>query len=122
MQRLVRVALALACAAMLTTVASCAGMITGGPLLRPGEPTGTLQVLNRSRVTITAVLISNCNASTYGLNRLPDGVTIPPGRSYDFKVSAGCWDVDAGAYGVGEARQRLNVRAGGLMRYSVTGG
>jgi len=68
------------------------------------------------------VLISNCNASTYGLNRLPDGVTIPPGRSYDFKVSAGCWDVDAGAYGVGEARQRLNVRAGGLMRYSVTGG
>jgi len=122
MQRLVRVVLALACVAMLTTVASCADMITGGPLLRPGEPTGTLQVFNRSRVTITAVLISRCSASSYGLNRLPSGVTIPPGRSYDFKLSAGCWDVDAGAYGIGEARQQLTVRAGGLMRYGVTGG
>lgn len=102
--------------------ASCASMITGGPLIREGEPTGIIQVVNGSSATVTTVLISDCSASTYGLNRLPSGVTIPPGRSYTFRVSAGCWDVDAGyGWGTGyaEARQRMNVRAGGGVRYTV---
>lgn len=67
-------------------------------------------------------LISNCSASTYGLNRLPDGVSIPRGRSYRFTVSAGCWDVDAGTWGVGEARQRMTVAPNQVTRYMVTGG
>ena len=67
-------------------------------------------------------LISNCSASTYGLNHLPDGVSIPRERSYRFTVSAGCWDVDAGTSGVGEARQRMTVAPNQMTRYTVTGG
>lgn len=117
MHRIVRVASAIALASLLT---GCAGMITGGPLIRPGEPTGAIAVINRTSHTIGVVAISACSASTYGLNRLPDGVSIPPGRSYQFQVSAGCWDADAGAFGVGEARQRLTVGAGAVTRYTVT--
>jgi len=68
------------------------------------------------------VLISACSASTYGLNRIPRGTTIGSGQSYTFEVSAGCWDVDAGSVGTGEARQRMTVDAGRVTRYTVTGG
>ena len=44
---------------------------------------------------------------------------INPGASRRFEVSAGCWDVDAGAFGVGEARQRMTVAAGGITTYTV---
>lgn len=117
MLRIARVALALSMTGLLT---ACAGMITGGPLIRPGEPTGAIAVVNRTSHPIGVVAISACSASTYGLNRLPDGVSIPSGRSYQFEVSAGCWDVDAGAFGVGDARQRMTVTAGGVTRYTVT--
>ncbi|GAM99447.1 hypothetical protein U91I_03100 [alpha proteobacterium U9-1i] len=117
MMNTVRVALAAACAIGL---AGCAGMITGGPLIRPGEPTGVIQVANGSGYNVNVVLISACNVSTYGLNRLPDGAGIAPGRSYDFQVSAGCWDVSAGSTsGMVEARQRMNIPAGGGVRYTV---
>ena len=108
--------------AIASTVAlsACESMITGGPLIRPGEPTGAIEVANSSSNTIHHVAISDCDASTYGLNRLPDGAEIPPGRSYRFTVSAGCWDVDAGSLGVGEARQRMQVGPGGGVRYTVT--
>lgn len=66
------------------------------------------------------VLISNCNASTYGLNRLPSGVSIPSGRSYQFTVSAGRRDVDGGLIRVGEARQRLQVPAGRITPYTIS--
>ena len=95
-------------------------MITGGELLRPGEPTGTLTVINGTGGQIDVVTISECAASTYGFDRLPDNVSIGPGQSYNFAVSAGCWDVDAGAFGVGEARQRLSVAANGTTEYTVT--
>lgn len=116
MSRILRAA---AVAALSLSTAACADMITGGDLLRPGEPTGVIIVENATGSPVTAVLISNCNASTYGLNRLPTGLSIPPGRSYQFTVSAGCWDVDAGRAGA-EARQRMQVRAGGGVRYTVT--
>ena len=117
MMNILRVALAAACA---IAVSSCAGMITGGPLLRPGEPTGIIQVANGSGYNVNVVLISACNVSTYGLNRLPSGMGIPPGNSYDFQVSAGCWDVSAGSTsGQVEARQRMNIPAGGGVRYIV---
>lgn len=117
MRRLARPALALSVVTLLT---GCAGMITGGPLIRPGEPTGAIAVINRTSHPIAVVSISACSASTYGLNRLPDGVSIPSGRSYQFQVSAGCWDVDAGAVGVGDARQRMTVSAGQVTGYTVT--
>jgi hypothetical protein len=101
-------------------LAGCESMITGGPLLRPGEPTGFIEVVNATGMRVDAVAISDCDASTYGLNRLPDGAGIAPGRSYRFTVSAGCWDVAAGAIGVGDARQRMQVAAGGGVRYTVT--
>lgn len=101
-------------------LAGCESLITGGELLRPGEPTGVIEVVNDTGMSVDAVLISDCNASTYGLNRLPGGVSIPPGGSYTFTVSAGCWDVDAGVIGYGEARQRMQVRANGGVRYTVS--
>jgi hypothetical protein len=115
MKRLSGVAAILMLAASL---AGCASLVTGGPLVRPGEPTGALEIVNGSSRTFTAILISRCSASTYGLNRLPSGVRVPPGRSYRFTVSAGCWDVDAGlAYN--EARFRTQVPAGRLVRHTI---
>lgn len=86
-----------AVAALAVTTAGCGSLLTGGPLIRPNEPTGGLQIQNVSRSnSIDVVLISDCSASTYGLNRLPSGYSIPPGGSYTFTLSAGCWDVGAG--------------------------
>ena len=103
-------------------LAGCSGdaWITGGELVEPGTSTGTIEVVNGTSDQLHAVLISNCDASTYGLNRLPEGMAIPSGGRYQWTVSAGCWDVDAGTYGVGEARQRMNVAAGGITEYTVT--
>jgi hypothetical protein len=102
-------------------LAGCASMVTGGPLIRPGEPTGTIRVSNGSPYLVDVVLISACSASTYGLNRLPGGSSIPPGRSYDFTVSAGCWDVGAGSVSGGgqQAYQRMNIAPGGGVNYTV---
>lgn len=94
--------------------------VTGGPLVRPGEPTGVIQVVNRSGYSLTSVLLAPCSASSYGLNRLPSGVRVGPGQSYTFRVSAGCWAVLAGLAGH-EARQDMQVRAGGGVVYTVTG-
>ena len=100
----------------------CMSLVTGGPLVRSGEPTGTLVVENASGIPLNVVLISACSASTYGLNRLPRGTGIPPGGRYPFTVSAGCWDVDAGSTATGgEARQRMSVEAGRTTVYTVTG-
>jgi hypothetical protein len=103
-------------------LAACSGdaWITGGDLVEPGTATGTIEVVNATSDQLHAVLISNCDTSTYGLNRLPEGMAIPSGGRYQWTVSAGCWDVDAGTFGVGEARQRMSVAAGGITQYTVT--
>lgn len=89
--------LRIAAVAALIATSGCASLITGGDLIRPGEPTGVLEVRNVSRTNrIDVVMMSDCSASTYGLNRLPSGYSIPPGGSYRFTVSAGCWDVGGG--------------------------
>lgn len=110
-----------AAAFVLTALAGCSGdaWITGGELIRPGEPTGTITVINNTSRYIDVILISECNASTYGLDRLPENVSLATGQSYSFTVSAGCWDVDAGSIGYGEARQRMTVAAGGITEYTV---
>ncbi|MCH8490413.1 MAG: hypothetical protein LAT81_10870 [Oceanicaulis sp.] len=109
-----------------TLVAGCESMITGGPLIRPGEPTGVIEVVNNSGLTINSVAISNCSASTYGLNRLPNGVVIPHGRSYSFPVSAGCWDVLAGVYNAdfshADTRRRITVAPNVRFRFHVNDG
>lgn len=118
MKTILRSAVALASLAVL---AGCSGLITGGDLIRSGEATGTIEVVNDTGGTLDVVLISSCDASTYGLDRLGDIEVIPPGGVRPFTVSAGCWDVDAGAFGVGEARQRMTVAPGGITRYTVEG-
>lgn len=117
MKRIATAAAVLAAAAVLS---GCASLITGGELIRPGEPTGIIQVNNRTSHAMNVVLISSCNASTYGLNRLPSGTAIRSGGSYQFTVSAGCWDVDGGVIGVGEARQRLTVSPGRITPYTIS--
>tara|TARA_R110002072_G_scaffold260612_2_gene419058 strand:+ start:1784 stop:2146 length:363 start_codon:yes stop_codon:yes gene_type:complete len=94
--------------------------VTGGPLVRAGEQTGVIQVVNRSGYSLTSVLLARCSAPSYGLNRLPDGVRIAPGQSYSFRVGAGCWAVLAGLAGQ-DARRDMNVRAGGGVIYTVNG-
>lgn len=119
-EKMIRVCLCgLSCLAI-TAVTGCTSLVTGGDLVRAGEATGTIAVVNETGDVLDTVLISDCGASTYGLDRLPDGVSIPPGGNYAFTVSAGCWDVDAGAMGIGEARQRMDVRVGGVTEYVVT--
>ena len=114
-----RTLLKAAAAAAVIATSGCASLITGGELIRPGEPTGTIRVTNVSAGAINVVLISNCSASTYGLNRLPSGMAIPRGRSYDFTVSSGCWDVAAGIIGYGETRRRMQIDPGGGVDWSV---
>jgi hypothetical protein len=116
MKTMLRIAAVVALAA--TT--SCASLITGGELIRPGEPTGTIRVTNVGRGAVNVVLISDCNASTYGLNRMASGEVILPGRSRDFTVSAGCWDVAAGIVGYGDARRRMQIAPGGGFDWNVS--
>lgn len=111
-------------AALISAALACSGCantdwIDGGPLIRPGEPTGFIDVVNATPRTVNAVLISNCNASTYGLNRISPSNPIYSGQTRRFTVSAGCWDVDAGSIGYGEAKQRMTVAPGRLTRYTV---
>lgn len=104
--------------ALTLAVAGCS--VTGGDLIRPGEPTATLIVDNASGGWIDAVVISDCDNFTYGLNRLGQGESIPPGGEASFTLSAGCWDVGAGEYAGGEAYDRMVLTAGMIMTYTVT--
>ncbi|MDC7684740.1 hypothetical protein PQU92_15755 [Asticcacaulis sp. BYS171W] len=103
------------CMLGLALLSGCSSYIQGGDLIRPNEPTGTLRLSNDTGAPIGVVLVSNCNHSTYGLNRLPKGYEIPTGGHYDFKVSAGCWDVSAGRVlghnSWSEGRKRVTVNA-----------
>jgi hypothetical protein len=76
-------------------------------------------VVNASPRVVNAVTMSRCSASTYGFNRISPSNPINSGQTRRFTVSAGCWDVDAGSIGYGEAKQRMNVAAGRLTRYTV---
>lgn len=122
MKTLFRAATVAAVIALAGGVAGCETFVTGGELIRPGEPTGVIRINNTSRVAINVVLIANCSTMTYGLNRLPSGMSIPAGRSYDFRVSAGCWAVAAGRTGTGDARTEFQVRPGGRANFYVRGG
>jgi hypothetical protein len=114
--RLRAAALALTLAAL--PAGGCASMITGGPLVTGTRPTAQIVIDNQSGVGVNVVLLSTCSASTYGLNRLPSGLTIPYGGSHGFTVDAGCWDVAVGRVGYGDTRERIDVPAN--TRYVLT--
>lgn len=109
---------AAACAAIM--LSGCSDLITGGHLIRQGEPTGVIEVVNHTESTMGAILISACEVGSYGLNRLPEGSVLHHGESYTFTVSAGCWDVNVGVAGLVEGRQRMQVPPNGGVRYVVT--
>jgi hypothetical protein len=93
--------------------------VQGGPLVRdPNGPTGKIVVDNKSGYTLGAVLLSDCDSSTYGLNRLPSGVGIEDGKTYEFTVSPGCWSIAIGS-GTAEVRGKLNVAANLASVYTV---
>lgn len=116
-----KIMLRIAAVAALMSAGGCGSLLTGGDLIRPGEPTGSIRVTNVSSGAINVVLLSDCGASSYGLNRLPSGMAIPRGGSYDFTVSAGCWDAAAGIVGYGETRRRMQISPGGGVDWSVSG-
>lgn len=122
MKTLLRTVTVAAVIALAGGLGGCETFVTGGDLIRPGEPTGAIRINNVTRGPINVVLIANCNTMTYGLNRLPSGMSIPAGRSYDFRVSAGCWAVAAGRTGTGDARTEFQVRPGGVANFYVRGG
>ncbi|UJW85443.1 LptM family lipoprotein [Devosia sp. SL43] len=100
------------------TLAGCS--VTGGDLIRPGEPTATLIIINGSYGYLDAIVISDCNNFTYGFNRLSDGDSIAPGDARTFTLSSGCWDVGGGELGGGEAYERMNLAAGSVTRFTIT--
>lgn len=116
MKTILRGALALT---SLVALSGCGDLVTGGPLVRPGEPLASIQIVNGTGDQLHAVLISDCSASTYGLNRLPSGMAIPSGGAYNFTVSAGCWDIAGGTIGVGDARGRIRVGPGQTFRFTI---
>ena len=116
MNTILRGALALT---SLVALSGCGDLVNGGPLVRPGEPLAQIQIVNGTGDQLHAVLISDCSASTYGLNRLPSGMAIPSGGAYSFTVSAGCWDIAGGTIGVGDARGRIRVGPGQTFRFTV---
>jgi hypothetical protein len=105
-------------AAMAAGLAGC-DTITGGPLIRPGEPTATLIIINETYGYLDAVVISDCNAMSYGFNRLGDNESIPPGGERSFVLSAGCWDVGTGEFAGGEAYERMTLYPNDVMRYRI---
>lgn len=99
---------------LLAATSGCASLITGGDLVREGEPMARLVFQNQSNgQAFDTILISTCDASSYGLDRLPNGVTVNPGQSYSWDISAGCYDVMAGNVGDGSTPgERINIPAG----------
>ncbi|MBN02823.1 hypothetical protein [Ponticaulis sp.] len=110
LKKLTKTAAALGLAATLT---ACG--VTGGPLIREGEPVGMITIRNTSQASLTVVTMSDCDHYTYGMNRMSAGETIPPGYDRSFRVSAGCWDVQVGygwATGYSTGTKRTTVPAG----------
>jgi len=102
-----------AAAGMAVALSGCMSLITGGDLIREGEPMARFTFENRSQSQqIDVVLISTCQASSYGLNRLPLGTVINPGQSYSWDISAGCYETAVGKVGQGDSRMRINIPAG----------
>jgi hypothetical protein len=86
-----------------------------------GAQPGVIELVNATAGPLDMVFISGCGAASDGSNRLAPGMKIPPGGRRQFSVAPGCWSVDAGTMGVGQASQQLDVQAAAISRYTVTG-
>ena len=110
---------------LLAATSGCASLITGGDLVREGEATGTLLFVNQSpNETFDTFLISTCDASSYGLDRLPNGVIVGPGQSYEWTVSRGCYDLMAGRVGFGStpgSKVRVDANRTTIIQYTGNG-
>jgi hypothetical protein len=93
---------------------------TGTNLASANGATGTIRIINDSGEFLDVVLISDCDAFTYGMeNQLPPNTGIADGSYYDFVVPSGCWDVAAGAVGVGDTRHRLELPPNGIFELTI---
>ena len=101
-------------------LAGCSDRLEGRDRIASDTPLGTIQVVNTTDRPLATVLISACDASTYGLNRLRAGIRIPVGSAHRFPVPAGCWDIAGGTIGVGDARGRVEVPAGEVYTFRVS--
>ncbi|MFW2342560.1 hypothetical protein [Brevundimonas sp.] len=110
-------------AAMGLALSGCMSLITGGDLIREGEPMARFTFENRSQgQPIDVVLISTCDASSYGLNRLPLGVEVGPGQSWSWDISAGCYEVMVGNVGDGSTPgKRIRIPANTRFTLYFTG-
>lgn len=110
-------------ASMAVALSGCMSLITGGDLIREGEPMARFTFENRSQnQPFDVVLISTCDASSYGLNRLPLGTEIRPGQSYSWDISAGCYEVMVGNVGDGSTPgKRIRIPANSRFTLYYTG-
>ncbi|WP_370236514.1 hypothetical protein [Brevundimonas sp.] len=110
---------------MAVALSGCMSLITGGDLIRDGERMARFTFENRSDgQPFDTILISTCQASSYGLDRLPEGVVVRPGQSHSWDVSAGCYDVMAGNVGDGSTpgeRIRIPPRTHFTLYYDGKG-
>jgi hypothetical protein len=110
-------------AAGLAVLAGCSTVTTGSTgtnLASAGGATGTIRIINDSGEYINVVLLSDCDAFTYGMdNKLGQNDGIAHGSYRDFTVPAGCWDVAAGSIGVGDVRQRMEIPGNGIFEFTV---
>ncbi|HAJ02954.1 MAG TPA: hypothetical protein DCL55_06900 [Brevundimonas sp.] len=105
------------------SLSGCMSLITGGDLIREGEPMARFTFENRSQSQpFDTILISTCDASSYGLDRLPEGVVVRPGQSYSWDVSAGCYDIMVGNVGDGSTPgKRIRIPANTRFTLYYTG-
>jgi hypothetical protein len=105
------------------SLSGCMSLITGGDLIREGEPMARFTFENRSQSQpFDTILISTCDASSYGLDRLPEGVVVRPGQSYSWDVSAGCYDIMVGNVGDGSTPgKRIRIPANTRVTLYYTG-
>ena len=105
------------------SLSGCMSLITGGDLIREGEPMARFTFENRLQSQpFDTILISTCDASSYGLDRLPEGVVIRPGQSYSWDVSAGCYDIMVGNVGDGSTPgKRIRIPANTRFTLYYTG-
>ena len=104
-------------------LSGCMSLITGGDLIREGEPMARFTFENRSQSQpFDTILISTCDASSYGLDRLPEGVVVRPGQSWSWDVSAGCYDIMVGNVGDGSTPgKRIRIPANTRFTLYYTG-
>lgn len=87
------------CTGLLSLVLGGCATVIGSTLVKDGEPTGRIVIVNNTGVNLDVMTLSRCSAMSYGLNRLGGGQSIPDGTTMSVNLGAGCWDVQVGKTG-----------------------